>query len=248
MKREAIIACHTKTTKPADFDTLFAKKYPDYGSAEPLLPEFTKHVPEITNSKFNKSTKGQESIDNTVSFCSKLSRVTVNKVILEDVLKRRAGHDIFANLEKEDSKEKKWYYVDDGNGSINGPLNSVEMDERFQLHKLNQNTRIKTKEDDDYYPFLNMVNRYYKNVLKEQLELEKGPAKLSNKFINFRKGTALPHHKWTKDNFEMKNREERVVSMLPKPTFLHLKDMLPADSDDEEESYYQRLRANTLTK
>ena len=246
MKRETIIACSYKATKPVDLDSLFTNKYPDYSSIEPLCPEFTKQRTMEFAPRINKSVKGASSIDNTVSFCSTLSRVTVDKVIFQELLRRRGDHCIFASLEKEDVNEKKWYYIDDVNGSINGPFNCTEMDERFQLHKLNQKTRVKTKEEDDYYFFAKLVQRYYKNVLMDQLELEKDKTKLSNKVIKFKKGAVMPKNKWLKENFEMKNREERVVSMLPRPTFLHLKDMLPADSDDEDESCYNRMRANTL--
>lgn len=246
MQKEAILACYAKATKPIDFDEIFTQKYPDYSSWDQLCPEFTRAAQVESTPRINKSIKGASSMDNTVSFCSKLSRVTMDKIILQDVMKRRGGHALFVSLEKEDPKEKKWYYIDDLNGSINGPFNSYDMDERFQLHKLNERTRVKTKEEDDYYTFSKMIQRYYKNVLVEQLELEKAPSKLSNKVIMFKKGTTLPNNKRARENFETTNREERVVSMIPRPTFLHLKDMLPADSDEEEESCYQRMRANTL--
>ena len=246
MKRETVTACYYKATKPVDFGAIFISKYPDYSSAEPLCPEFTKQRLVENTPDINKSTKGVSSIDNTVTFCSTLSRVTVDKVIFQDILKSRAGHSIFTSLEKEDVKEKKWYYIDEKNGTINGPFTSIEMDERFQIHKLNEKTRVKTKEEDDYYGFSKLIQRYYKNVLKDQLDLEKDNPKLSNKIIKFKKGTAMPKNKWVRENYETKNREERVVSMLPRPQLLHLKDMLPADSDDEDESYYQRMRANTL--
>ena len=93
---------------------------------------------------------------------------------------------------------------------------------------------------------MKLIQRYCKTVLREALEMDKEARKLSNKVIKFKKGTTIQPNRFVKENFMTKNREERVVSMLPKPTFLHLKDMLPADSDEDEESCYQRMRANTL--
>ncbi len=246
MNRDTVIACYHKAVKPVNFDSIFTNKYTDYSSIEPLVPEFAKTRLVEQAPKPNKSVMGGSSIDNTVTFCSTLSRITIDKVILQDIMKKRSGHSIFVSIEKENIKEKKWYYIDDANESINGPFNCIEMDERFQLHKLNQKTKVKTKEEDDYYHFSKLINRYYKNVLKEQYEIDKGPSQLSNKVKKFKKGVAMLNNKWVKENFETKNREERVVSMLPRPTCLHLKNMLPEDSDEEEESIYQRLRANTL--
>ena len=44
----------------------------------------------------------------------------------------------------------------------------------------------------------------------------------------------------------MSYREERTLSLATRPNLVYLTDMLPADSDEDEDHCYSRLRANTL--
>ena len=242
MRKEAILACFNKAVKPVDLDALFTRRHTDYSSAEALAPEFCR-APQPAPQK--PSAHNASCIDSTVSFCSELSRVTVTRVVLQDILRRRAGHPVFAALERDCADERKWYYVDDRSDAIVGPLSAREMDGRFQLHGLSERTRVKTKEDDDYFALGRLLQRYCKNVLAARGEGERCPAKLSNKVTHFRKGETLPRARWLRDNFELRNRAERVVSALARPALVKLADMLPADSDEEEESCYNRMRANT---
>lgn len=44
----------------------------------------------------------------------------------------------------------------------------------------------------------------------------------------------------------MNVREERVLSEAIRPNLIHLGDMLPEASDEEDDHAYYRLRSNTL--
>ena len=245
MNREAIIACCYKAIKIPHLDRRFIDLYPDYATATKQEPEFKVQNESLNSFNFNdRSVK--DSLTNTVSFASTLSRVPMDRILFRDILKRRKNYYVFSDLEKEDTEAKKWYYIDERNHTYFGPFSCTEMDQRFHLGQINERTRVKVRDDDDYYFFGRLVRRYYKNVLSQQLDINSHSTALSSKVFRFKKGIALTKTKKRMENFQTKNREERVVSMLPKPNFLHLKDMLPEESDEEEESCYRRIRSNTL--
>lgn len=187
-------------------------------------------------------------LSNTVSFCSNFSRVGIDKVLYRDILKKRKEHAMFTALEKEDERDdRRWYYIDDKDSSIVGPLTAAEMDQRFQLEVFRENTKVKKKFEEEYYPLSTIVKRYYKNVLSEKLDLQKGPEPLSNKLVNFRKGETMGKRGKDREIFEQKNRDQRVFSQLVRPQ-LNLRNMLPAGEGEDDDEPYARLRANTLNQ
>ena len=245
MNREAIIACCYKAVKIPHLDRTFISLHPDMSSETKQEPEFKLQNESLNSLNFNDRSM-KDSLTNTVSFCSTLSRTPMDRVLFRDILKRRKNYHVFSDLEKDDTETKKWYYIEERNHSYHGPLSCTEMDQRFHLGQINEKTKVKVRDDDDYYFFGRLVKRYYKNVISQQLDLQSHSTALSNKVFRFKKGVALSKTKRKVENFQTKNREERVVGMLPKPNFLHLKDMLPEESDEDEESCYRRIRSNTM--
>lgn len=248
MNREAIIACYTNAVAIPGLNRAFISKHPNYASKTPLLPEFITNSPQPGTSQFNKSVRDSASISQTVSFCSTLSRTPMAKIIFKDIMGKREAHSVFSELENQSGEEQsKWYFIDDRDRSIRGPFSSGEMDDRFRLKQINERTKVKKRDDDDYYFFGRLVKRYYKRILSQQCDIETKNTGLSSKVFRFKKGVALSRKKGLGlENFATKNREERVISEIPRPNFLHLKDMLPEESDEEDESCYKRIRSNTI--
>jgi len=222
------------------------KKYPELMESAPLSPEFLisssqKQAPvEIDNQESD----NKSSATNTVSFCSNFSRVAVDRVLYREILLKRKEHRIFLELEKEEAhQEPQWYFIDDRDGKIIGPLTPEDMNQRFNLAIFQENTKMKKKYEEDYYPLSILIKRYLKNVLAERLELQKEQAPLSNKINKFRKGTTLNTLGKQEEKFEQKTREERFFSQATRPNLLDLKRLLP--SDVLEDNDHSRLRANT---
>ena len=73
-------------------------------------------------------------------------------MLCKEILRKRKDHKVFSKLEKDDLKERKWYFIEDSTKNIKGPFNAEEMDQFFQIHKINPQTKIKRKlEDHDYF-------------------------------------------------------------------------------------------------
>lgn len=248
MNRETIIACYTKSVAISGIDCALTSRQPNYFSATPLIPEFAKTAPQPTPSLFNKSVKDSASLSQTVSFCSTLSRTPMAQIIFKDIMGKREAHPVFSELENQRGEEDtSWYFLSDKDRTIKGPLTTMEMDNRFRLGQINEKTKVKRRDEDDYYFFGRLVKRYYKRVLSQQCDLQTRTTGLSSKVIRFKKGIALSRKRgFGLENFATKNREERVISEIPRPNFLHLKDMLPEESDEEDESCYKRIRSNTI--
>ena len=179
-------------------------------------------------------------ISSSLSMYSALTRMTIDKTILTDIMNNRKNHAIFLELEDEDIDDKKWHYVDDDD-NLYGPFSSKEMNERFILTVLTGTTKIKKKFDDDYYPLKVLIKRYYKRVLCEKLNLDTGPKKLSKRTLDFRNGEKILRKGVIpkKERYEPRGRIDRVQSDNVRPDnglFGNLDEILPT-----------RQRAHTST-
>lgn len=232
----------------------FCEAYPLYSSKLPLIPEFLK---DTSSKKESKTTKTREdsspemSVVQTVSLVSGFSRVKTDDMLCKEILRKRKDHKVFSKLEKDDLKERKWYFIEDSTKNIKGPFNAEEMDQFFQIHKINPQTKIKRKlEDHDYFFLSVLVKRYYKSVLVQKFNLETKNLEISNKLKRFKKGEVKFIKLKNREKFDPVCREERTLSLLTRPNLIYLNDMLPEDSDDDEEDEhcYSRLRSQTLFK
>ena len=184
MNKALIIDCYDKErTIPGKIKKLF-KSLEGYISEKPLIPEF-----KISNEQFSRQRADSKvsSIQDTISYCSKLSRVKIDRVLYKQILNDRNHHNIFVELEKENPTEKKWY-IKHQSGDILGPYDSFEMDKIFQKNQIQEKTKVKTKFDDSYQFFSRIVKRYYKKVIEVKMNLQKDQSKLSKKVSNFKKG------------------------------------------------------------
>jgi len=245
MNKERLQSVYSLDRPTVSFIADLCQSYPELMESMPQSPEFLGGEPLLSRtSKKDDHSENSSSINNTVSFCSNFSRVPVDKVLYKDILKKRKEHRVFLELEAEEyHDEKRWYYIDDKDGTIIGPLTPEDMNQRFELEVFKENTKLKKKFEEDYYPLSVLIKRYLKNVLSEKLDLQKGPAPLSNKITKFKKGEALIKTHKEKEVFEQKNREERFFSQAVRP-MIDLKKLLPTDLDGLD-SEFSRLRANT---
>lgn len=252
MNKEDFLSVFSKPRPALNFLGSFCLKYDDFMSSTPIKPEALQPRPASIKSKkqFGNSKEDNQSINNTLSICSNLSRIGVDKFVIQNVLNNRKDHLIFTELEPNEAENTKiWYHIEDKNENITGPLTNSEMDKRFELQVLKESTKIKKKFDEDYFPLMTLIKRYYKNVLSERIDLEKKDSnKLSNKIIKFHKGEAMKTPSKVKEKFDPKQREERFFSHAIKPKLVDLNNMLPKENDDEINDCYSRMRANTFSQ
>ena len=241
MQRSKIIKCYSKTRTKIPSLLTFIKNFPEFSTKSKTTPEFKKTSnPEIHKKKNSKNS----SINETVSFCSKLSRIKIDRVLYKEILNKRQDHSIFLDLEEENPIIKKWYYIN-LDEIIEGPYNSFEMNNFYVKKKINERTKIKRSTlDDDYFFLSRYVKRYFKKILEKKLNLEKDKRKISNKIQRFRKGKIEFKKYFTEETefFEAYNREERTHSLLSKPNLVYLVEDLV---DDEDDNCFTRVRAST---
>lgn len=252
MNRDVFLSVFRLPRTPSDHLKGLCAKYQEFMTAQPQQPEaFAPRPASVrSRSKAGKSKEDSASVTNTLSICSNLSRLQVDKLVIQNILNNRKDHALFSELEENESEKAKiWYYQEEKDSSIQGPLTNGEMDQRWELGVLKPQTKIKKKFDEEYSPLLVYVKRYYKNVLSERIEFEKKEAgKLSNKIINFHKGEAIKAPMKVKEKFDPKQREERFFSHAIRPKLVDLNHLLPKDADEEDNNLYSRLRANTLNQ
>lgn len=252
MNKDQFLAISNKSRPLLSFLDSFCQKYDEFMTNEPQKPEAYNPRPVSLKSKRMNGTSKEDntSITNTISICSNMSRIGMDKFVIQNILNNRKEHHIFSELEPtETEKSKIWYYVDEKDGNTVGPFTNAEMDQRFELMIFKESTKIKKKFDEDYYPLMTFIKRYFKNVLSEKIDLEKKDAsKLSNKIIKFHKGEAIKAPVKIKEKFDPKQREERFFSHAIRPKLVDLNNMLPKDDEEEGTDCYSRMRANTLNQ
>ena len=249
MNKESLQSVYCLDRPVVSYMADFCQRYPELMDSAPIEPEFqVSHSHQNPNSRIDEVSDNTSSINNTVSFCSNFSRVPMDKVLFRDILRKRKDHKIFLELEPEEfHDERRWYYIDDKDSSIIGPLTPKDMNQRFELDVFKETTKMKKKFEEEYYALSVLVKRYLKNVLNEKLDLQKAQNPLSNKITKFKKGETLAKNGKEKEVFEHKNRDERFFSQAVRPNLLDLKRMMPSDPDAVDNEY-ARLRANTYSQ
>ncbi len=167
-------------------------------------------------------------MNNTVSFCSGLSRIKTNTVIYREILENRKDHPLFLEIDEDNVVAKKWYYINK-EGVIFGPLNSIEMNKLFELKVLLPRTEIKQKSDDKYICLTQYVRRYYKKCLEKKHDLLEDKSKISKKLAKFRKGKLAYRKTGFLEKYEFNSRKERVNSQAVRPNFVCINDLLIVD-------------------
>ena len=244
MHKENIIACYFKRDQKVNCVERFCELYPEFASHEPLQPEFLKTS---LDKETQDLTTKESSVTQTLTLVSGMSRIQVDSIIFKEIVVKRKNHPIFLKLETENPKKKKWYFIDDHTKNYMGPYSAEQMNKFFELHRINPRTKVKRRVgDDDYFFFSHMIKRYYKNVLTKDFNLNDKNVSLPNKFSKFQKGEYIVKPIKYRENYQHTQREERTLSLATRPNLVYLTDMLPADSDEDDDNCYSRLRANTL--
>ena len=239
MKKEKILNCSLKANVPEKLILELSKKYKTFFSTTKQIPENYKSYSK-TFSAFKSQAPSE--IDETLSFYTALSRLTIEQSLLDDVQINHKNHSPFEAIDEEKDETFRWYY-EQGNGDIFGPLYSHEMDSRYQLGKFGKKTRVKTREDDSYYPFINILKRYCKILKSKKLKMEDMPKKLSNKIKKFKKGEVVRKRpifgiNAISNEFQPVIKESRTRTYAPRPTFdlnSLLKEKQKYEEEDEED-------------
>ena len=221
-----------------------AERFPKYMQNDPILPENLERCENVLKETSNM--EKASSIDETISFCSRLSRMTIDRVMFKEIFAKREFHSIFSS-QAENIYKRVWYMKNQQN-TIEGPFTPLEMDDRFKSRKINMKTLIKHKTDDDYYYLAKLARTYYKNVLSFNHDIEREINNLPNKVVRFRKGFQVSTPEVNLENFAPVCKRERVVSTVPKPNLVFLKNGDMSYQDNEEDQLHIRLRAKTFAR
>lgn len=249
MNKETILDCFFKDREELGFMQLLCEKYYTYMTTKVLQPaNFERNATMV--SRNSERIGDASSISNTLSLCSAFSRMTIDKTVYIDIMTNRKKHNIFLDLETEDPDEKKWHYMDDKD-NIYGPMSTRQMNDYFQLFKFNEDYRVKKIYDnDDYVPLKLIIKRYYKKILSENLNIDKGKLRpLSKKTQEFKRGNKIALHKQNhKENYKSEGRVQRVLSHEVKPNLYFLDDIVE-EFDEDDDMPNTRIRSlTTATK
>ena len=112
--------------------------------------------------------------------------------------------------------------------NIFGPFSTRQMNDFFQLHKINEKCKVKQKYvNDDFIPFKILIKRYYKRILAEKMDIDKTRSRaLSKKTQDFKKGELVRgKHKAKIEKFSSQGRVQRVISEEVKPNLYFMDDI-----------------------
>ena len=245
MNREQLLSVYYQNKPNTNKISVLCTHYPELLEEKLIEPEFVLLAKINSTQKMENETQDNTSITTSISFCSNFSRITMDRVIFADILRKRKEHQIFIVTEAADSLNIPiWYYEEDKSGNIIGAFSPIEMSRRFELGILNENTKLKKKYDDSSILLSTLIKRYFKNFLSSKLEIQKLPVNLSRKVVNFKKGEAMKAPGKIREVFEHRNREERFFSETVRPNLIDLKKLLPSDFD-EGEFEVTRIRSHT---
>jgi hypothetical protein len=256
MNKEQILDCYTNPQTPENLTKNLFKQHPSFFRATAYLPENLKPIPSAFSGSQSRMTS---EIEETLSFYTALSRLTIEQSLLDDVQINLANHLPFEAIDESKQENFKWYY-EQKDGGIHGPLNAGEMDSRYQLGRFGKGTKVKTREDDSYYPFINILKRYCRILKQEKLDMFNQPKQLSNKIKKFKKGEVVKKRSFMGMNmvpgeFGMKKKEGRTRTYAPRPVFdlnslvkeaeKAQKQKLDPEDEDDDVPPETRGRANT---
>lgn len=183
-------------------------------------------------------------VDLSTLVCARTSRVVIDMGVYRSILDNRKVHDVFGSIEQH-SGMNDWYYIDNKDELI-GPLAAVDMDERFQIKILNENTIVKAGVDDIGKPMSRYVKLYYRYALT---------SKLGDQSIRTRADTGIGKTRIlsTSDSYDIdkedywRYRDLRVVSALPRLELHYLDNYILEDTDDDQSNQTHRQRAYTVS-
>lgn len=240
---------HTPRTTPIIIEDI--RETQREGSLDLNRPQISRfniesYLPDVQalNMKSDTASQCDSSIDKSLSYCSKYSRINIDMKVYKSIYNNRDKHNVFTSID-EDPDRDQWYYICQSN-EVKGPFDAHEMDHKFNTHILMDNTKVKRERDEKYHLLTGVVRRYYRNVLACPKAQTQRTSNLSSRTIRFRKTTITSIKKCEPESLEINGRDERVGSGLPKPSFAFLNNVVNDSSDDEDESCISRARSQTM--
>lgn len=221
MNKEQILECFYNPRLPLPEMARYCELYDVY---------LTTLIQEPANFEINKSEKpnvrnlprDNMSVSNTLSICSALSRISIDRTVYIDILNNRKKHDVFLALETEEPDAKKWHYLDE-HEMIRGPFSSQQMNDFFVFNKISDKTMVKEAfKNDDFIPFKLVIKRYYKKITEEVEEAKRRKPDLKGRTKLFKKGEFVVVPKKRRfDGNHFNGRQERVLTQGVQPTNLY---------------------------
>ena len=120
---------------------------PEFMSSELIAPEFIlQEKLELDQRSLISETSHDptQSLADTLTLCSNLSRVDTYRVLYKEVFNKRNLHSPFAELEKDTNELLQWFYFEEKTDNLFGPFSSTEMDQRFKWGILKEITTAAT--------------------------------------------------------------------------------------------------------
>lgn len=216
-------------------------------SSNPSL--FTEPVLQPSNfeQQFSESSNSSEEIRNRSeshpqSLCSEFSQITLNKAAFDEILKNRKSHNVFIVLSDTKEDDKVWNYKDK-DGAVKGSFTGQQMNDYFQLNKLEFRTLIQHKShSEDYLPLGSYVKRYYKRIAAEKSK------PVHHKQIDSKTSTHVhkQRHSLVVDQTiePLMTRNKRVLSQAVQPNLYFLGN-IEEEQDSEDEVLVTRVRSYT---
>ena len=183
MNKESFLDCYFNELPVSSSTSKLISSFPDFFTLSKKEPENLKPFESEDSDDESENSSMQE----TLSFYSALSRMTIDRCMIDDILENKHNHHPFVEIEKSKQETFKWYYKTP-QGNISGPLTSLRMDDLFRLNMLEIKCKIKTRTDDNFYPLIWLIKRYCKVFKENNQMIDIGPKKVSNKILKFKKG------------------------------------------------------------
>ena len=255
MQKEEFSQTFARPRNPTDYVPELCTLIPQIRISQPPAPKFltdnnigidSAHIDEIyniptsihnslpTSNADEQSSDFNSSVTATPSHCSGFSKITVDRDLFLNIMRKRKEHPIFTSLEPLRLSEALWYYLEDREGQELGPFNSEEMNKRFNVELLNEQTQIRQKLDEQYRPLSFYVKRYYKSVVCNIHNLRRSSVNVPTKTVRFAAEELLPRRaKRMSDAPRPLNREERFFSHATRPRFT-MQHLIPSEEEESE--------------
>lgn len=252
MNKEEILEIFFKERQPNSTILKNCQLYDAYLTADILEPANFEQPKSDSNKIFErrsdkKSDKisDNKSMSNSLSIYSAFSRVSVDQTLYNDIITNRKKHNLFLQLEEDDTTVRKWYYLDETQ-TIHGPFNTIQMNDFFIFNKLTVNFKVKESyKNDDFIPIKYLIKRYSKKLIAETEEGNRRKPELKNRTKNFKKGNLLKGPVKFKENFKNQGRVERGFSDAPHFSHNYFLDELVEDKEIAEILNARKERAST---
>jgi hypothetical protein len=257
MNKDQIINCFFKRQTKTNVVQTLLSQHSSYFSKEEQQPE---NLSQKQSCQFSANfSKKKSELDDSLSFYTALSRLTIDQSLLDDILTNKANHSPFCTIEKSKDENYKWYFQNESE-EIYGPLTAEELDRRYQLGSLSKKCKVKTRGDDSYAPILNYLKRYCKIIKNDKFQPENDRKAFSNKIKQFKKGEIIKGNNHFKNMTEFQGEfvqiepQQRTRTEAPRPVF-NLNNLVGNDykkkgkediqEEDEDEIPMTRERAKT---